>query len=79
MLSRRTASQLARLAVGLSIVVGSAGCKWIQTPEPAPSIADTDETLSAPLRPPSEHKSSRWELPTLLDSRSREIERNLGY
>jgi hypothetical protein len=65
--------------LALALVSLLPGCAWLRLPEPPPSIADTDETLSAPLRAPTDSKTSRWELPSLLDPRSREIEKNLGY
>jgi hypothetical protein len=53
------------------------GCNAM--PEAPPSIADTDSTLQTPMRPPSETKRTWWDFENILDSRSRKIERNLGY
>lgn len=55
------------------------GCASMKPATPPPSLAETDETLATPMRPPSHQKYQWWEFQSLLDPRSRDIERNLGY
>jgi hypothetical protein len=66
----------------LALVVAASGCSLF-TPkaasEPAPSIAETDQTLSTPMRPPSNQRYAWWEFHNILDPRSQEIEKHLGF
>jgi hypothetical protein len=51
----------------------------VGTTAPPPSIADTDPTFATPMRPEGKQKYQWWEFQSILDPRSRDIERNLGF
>ena len=60
-----------------------AGCAaWFPLQEtPKGGIAETDKTLSTPMRPaagPPEEKLPWYDMRNILDPRSRDIERHLG-
>jgi len=65
--------------VGLLLTCACLGCASLAPSPPAPSIAETDTTLSAPMRPSSGKQYEWWEFGNILDPRSRDIEKHLGY
>ncbi len=69
----------ASLTTGLVLALHCGCSLWPGKVQPPASIAETDQTLSAPMRPPSEQKYQWWEFQSLLDPRSRDIEKHLGY
>jgi hypothetical protein len=68
---------IALALVGLAVL--SASCASMKQPAPAPTLAETDETLATPMRPPSNQKYAWWDLHNWLDPRAQDIERNLGF
>jgi hypothetical protein len=63
----------------IACVLLATGCAGVGTTAPPPSIADTDPTFATPMRPEGKQKYQWWEFQSILDPRSRDIERNLGF
>jgi hypothetical protein len=81
----RSAQHLSRLlcfsaALSLSALAGCASSLPVQE-APKGGIAETDETLSTPMRPGTSQQDEKlpwYDMRNILDPRSREIERHLG-
>lgn len=71
------------LLLATLVVTATAGCaaSFPVAAPPKGGIADTDETLNKPMRPPASPQQERlpwYDMRNILDPRSRDIERHLG-